>query len=149
MEKKELRLDTKTIKEYAVIMCAIWVIVTVVPSAVYVFEFGFDGILEFFFEPQMLGRVLIYGVTTIVLVLFYCYQRKNNVLESGNYGFQVKGNTYAYTQVTKLVARHRGNRDTSYHLYVGDEIVFKFSHYYENKDEFVEYLQRNGVQIIL
>lgn len=149
MEKKELKFSAKAIRDFIIFMGIIVLCAVIGGALIGMQEYGVDGFFEILLHKAFRSWVGIYLVVLVGFVLVYLYQRKNNVLEFGNYGFQVKGNTYAYTQVTKLVARHRGNRDTSYHLYVGDEIVFKFSHYYENKDEFVEYLQRNGVQIIL
>ncbi|MBQ8504618.1 MAG: hypothetical protein IJ491_10140 [Clostridia bacterium] len=76
------------------------------------------------------------------------YQYYNNILEYSNYGFTFKGTTYSYSQATKLVAVHYHRFGTYYHLYSGDEIIYRFSASYENKDDFIEVLQKNGVLIV-
>lgn len=149
MERKELKFSAKTIRDFALGMVGIFLLSALVVAVIVGGEYGIEGIIEAFMDEDVLVRGVIFLGVTLVFLLVYIYQRKNNVLEFGNYGFQVKGNTYAYTQVTNLVAINRGRYGTFYHLYVGDEVVFKFSHYYENKDEFVAHLQSNNVTIIL
>lgn len=149
MERKELKFSAKTIRDFAMGMVGIFLLSALVFAVITGGEYGIEGIIEAFMDEDVLVRGVIFLGVALVFLLVYIYQRKNNVLEFGNYGFQVKGKTYSYSQVTKLVTVNRGRYGTFYHLYVGDEVVFKFSHYYENKDEFVAHLQSNNVTIML
>ncbi len=142
MEKKILRVSMKTLFSGIAIIFAL--IIAVFAIMLVIGELDFD----FFKTSEVIRTSMIFLIVISVYICVYIYQYYNNVLEYGNYGFATAGKTYSYSQATKLVAIHRGRHGTYYHLYVGDEIVFRFSRMYENKDDFIELLQKNGVLIV-
>lgn len=142
MEKKYLRVSLKELSLFAGIMFGLLAIVLFGM----LYTSGFDS--SFFTDPEVLVFIVCYLVVSAIYIGVYIYQRYNNVLEYGNYGFATGGRTFSYKQATKLVAVHRRRHGTFYHLYVDNEIVFRFSRMYENKDDFIEMLQKNGVLII-
>ena len=142
MEKKFLRVSMKEVFKAIGILCGLVGIMAIVLFVASDFDF------EVFLDEEIVPSAFIFLIVTLVFTAVYTYQHYNNVLEYGNFGFAVGGATYSYGQVTKLVAVHRGRHGTYYHLYVGDEVVFGFSGMYENKDHFIELLQRNGVLIV-
>lgn len=142
MEKKILRVSMKEVFKAISLLLGIGIIMMLVILIAGDFDF------KVFYDAEISSSAIIFIIVTVGFLGVYTYQHYNNVLEYGNFGFAVGGATYSYGQVTKLVAVHRGRHGTYYHLYVGDEVVFRFSGMYENKDDFIELLQRNGVLIV-
>ena len=153
MEKKELRFSLKTIKMIILLSFA-------VPAAYIVLYFlvgatqvpDFDMLTDYVFSSEFLSFLIIYYIILGIDLCYSLYQRKHNILEFGSYGFQVKGIAYSYDQVSRLVTvrrRYRRSVRISYHLYVGEEVVFRFSKNYDNFDEFINLLVKNQVEMKL
>lgn len=142
MEKKFLRVSMKMLfASMAIVLALVFAMLT---GMFCVSGFDFD----LFYDKNVITFITISALVMCGFIAVYTYQYYNNVLEYGNYGFAVGGITYYYRQATKLVAVHRRKHGTYYHLYVDDEVVFRFSRMYENKDDFIELLQKNGVLIV-
>ena len=134
MKKKELRFSLKAIYIYSGIcaFCAVLILCGIFEGG------GLRSVLDFDF---VFCSCIVIGVPVFML-----YQRKNNVLVYDTDGFSVNGKTYAFSDITefKAVSIRFG---THYYIYVGEEIVFKFSIAYDNKDDFICLLQDSGVKI--
>ncbi len=142
MEKKILRVSKREILLGTALLGGLGLLML---GAMF-FESGFD--LSLLLDSDVIIFGLIYVTVIVGYLGIYAYQYNNNILEYGNYGFVVQDKTYSYSQASKLVVGRRGRHGTFYHLYVGDEVIFKFSTVYENKDDFIEVLQKNGVLIV-
>ncbi len=142
MEKKFLRVSMKEVYKTIGLLCGLVGIIAIV-----LFVAG-DFYSDVFYDDEIIRTAVFFVIITAGFWVVYAYQYRNNILEYGAFGFVTGGVTYSYSQVTKLASVHRGRYGTYYHIYVGNEVVFKFSTIYENKDDFIELLQRNGVLII-
>ncbi len=146
--KKELRVSLKGLFNGVLLLFGVFAAVALIVCVGV--GSAFEGSLDFsmLFEPEVSSRFIAFLGVALVFVAVYLYQYFNNILVYGNFGFVVNEKTYSYQQVSKLKSVHRGRNGTFYHLYVEDEVVFKFSTMYANKDDFISVLQKNGVPII-
>lgn len=146
MEKKELKISKKSIIRSAAIFLGAMVfllLLTVIVSG---------GDFEIFFDDEIMLHIGLLAVVFVGCIVYMIYLRKTNILYYGDFGFSVKGTTYSFNQVTMLKTvyhRQRYGHTVRYHIYVEGNVVFKFSRSYENKDDFVALLQKNGVRIEL
>lgn len=148
-QKKELKYSLKKTGYAMLLVLLLFAAATLLPELIIDhIDFGYPPAPDFLDDSDYTGSVFCVAAVIAVFFLVALYQRINNVLYYGNYGFSFDGVTYSFDKVTKLVAVHHGRKGTFYHLYVGDEIIYKFSTMYENKDDFIAVLQKNGVLII-
>lgn len=143
LQKKELKFSLNQTVKAIVVVTTLFLLASIAPDII----LG-DFDMSYLFSSDCIAQLLILLAIDGVMMGICLYQRSNNVLTYGNYGFSFGGKTYSYSMVTKLVAVHRGRHGTYYHLYAGDEIIYKFSYFYDNKDDFIALLQKNGVLII-
>lgn len=61
--------------------------------------------------------------------------------------FEVRGQTYSYSQIERLETEIRRRRVTYYNIYVDGVAIFSFERDYENAKEFFETLEKNGVSL--
>lgn len=139
LERKTLRYSKKDLIISVCIMVGfiVFILIAAIPDSNFMFEIISD---------KVYALILIVVLACFIGALIYQYY--NNILEYGSCGFIFKDVTYSYSQVTKLVTGRRGRYGTYYHIYVGDEIIYRFSAAYENKDDFIMTLQKNGVLIV-
>lgn len=142
-EKKTLRYSLKTIKLFCFVF-GLLIAFAVIGGAV-----AAEGDFSLFLETDILVRLGLMIFLPVIYALVMLHQRNNNVLYYGRFGFSVNGKTYAYSQVTHVKTVHRGRWGTYHHIYVGDEVVFKFSRFYENLNDFMDALQDNDVKVYL
>lgn len=150
MEKKELKISKKSIIRSAAFFLGAMVfllLLTVIVSG---------GDFEIFFDDEIMLHIGLLAVVFVGYIAYMIYLSKTNILYYGNFGFSVKGTTYSFNQVTMLKTVYHRQRyghtvryHIRYHIYVEGNVVFKFSRSYENKDDFVALLQKNGVRIEL
>lgn len=61
--------------------------------------------------------------------------------------FEVRGQTYSYSQIERLETEIRRRRMTYYNIYVDGVAIFSFERDYENAREFFQILEKNGISL--
>lgn len=111
---------------------------------------GIVGIIlnYFIFEDRdiQFGSLSCLVVGLWFAVFGYQAYRTNHLTFTPSH-FEVRGQTYSYSQIERLETEIRRRWVTYYNIYVDGVAIFSFERDYENAKEFFETLERNGVSL--